>query len=542
MTDRDFEQAAVGLPGRSGFYRRRRSKRSGWGCCARSSLRPTPPIARVGRSMIVKLRLAGKQGGLDASVPRGLGFARATPILSWRAPGRRSPTLGGVEGDGCAVDAHAREKERWWTCCAKLRIPAGRSGGGGVTKKGRGAVLSDWRLRRSATLITAAACVACLLVAGGCGASDPNALLVTALHDAAAARSFRMTGSGVSPRFGRMEFDVDLAPGRGLRGTYTLRGVHLAVISVNGTIYLRLRASRNARFLNAVLPRSLSTRWIETSSPEITTALARIDAIRYAFRTATTRGVQSDPTTVDGVSAVRFEDPLGRGAVTVGKGPRPYPLTLVNRSLQVHASFSRWNERIALSPPANAVSANQLRRPKVTYRTIANASVLPSQPHGGVRTFRAVGYAIAFEYPAALFVVPLGSERIAGQYRSASHVALALNPYSMIAVSRFGGLPIPIRAANIRVLYQPFARAVNALAGQPVATSFASVHGIPLLRFAPFTATLQGTPLTERIFNGFVGDDEYEMRCQFAPADAQTIEQACAKMMSTLAHTRAPAP
>jgi hypothetical protein len=240
------------------------------------------------------------------------------------------------------------------------------------------------------------------------------------------------------------------------------------------------------------------------------------------------------------VPGIRFEDPQDGADFTVGEGSRPYPLTVEIPTSQLHASFSRWNERVHLSPPAGAVAASQLRRPpKVSYRTIVNASVLPSQPHGGVRTFRAVGYSITFDYPAQLFAARLATARIAGSNRSASQTALAIDRSSLIGVGRFGGLAIPVNAANIRVLSRPFVRVVSALAGHSVAVSFTDIHGIPVLQFAPFTTTLQGTKVTERIFNAFVGDDEYELRCQFA-ADEQTIERACAEMTSTLRQTNAP--
>jgi hypothetical protein len=135
-----------------------------------------------------------------------------------------------------------------------------------------------------------------------------------------------------------------------------------------------------------------------------------------------------------------------------------------------------------------------------------------------------------------MFVAPLANtERLAGQNPNGSHVALAINAFSMIAVSRFPGLPIPIDAANIHVLYPTFRRLVAALAGHPVTVSFSSAHGIPVLGFSAFTAPLQGTLVTERIYNAFVGDVEYELRCQSAAPAAATIAQACTKMIHTLA-------
>jgi hypothetical protein len=374
---------------------------------------------------------------------------------------------------------------------------------------------------------------------GGCGGSNPNAPLVIATRDASTARSFQIAGAAVIPRYGRMTFDVQVVRNRGLKGTYGIAGVHLGVIGVNGNTYIKYRAGRNARFLGAVIPRALTSRWIENISSRLASQMARVVDLSKDFAAAATNTSafhRFGSTTVNGAQALRF-DSHREGTITVGPGPKPYPLTLAIPLRGLQASFSHWNQPVKLAAPAGAVSASQLKRPpKVQTRTIATGTVLPSTPHNGVRTFRAAGYAIEFDYPEQMVVSPLGADKVAGTNRNVSHVALAIDRFSLIAVSQFRGLSIPVNAANVRVLSPPFARAVNALAGHSDAMKISSAHGVPLLRFAPFHSTTEGTPLTERIFDAFVGDDEYELNCQFIAADEDTIARACDTAIATLRH------
>jgi hypothetical protein len=188
-----------------------------------------------------------------------------------------------------------------------------------------------------------------------------------------------------------------------------------------------------------------------------------------------------------------------------------------------------------LPPPPHAVTEAQAAASTNVHQvTLARGSVLPGTPSRGLRTFRATGYRIEFDYPETLIVASGGPERLAGINPHASHVDLALNEFSAIGVSRFPGRPIPVTNGDVHLVYRTFSRLVNRLAGHPVAVQFTSVHRIPVLRFAPFSQTLQGVRLTEQIDNAFVGADEYELRCRYRPADAQTLRHACTTVLATL--------
>jgi hypothetical protein len=385
-------------------------------------------------------------------------------------------------------------------------------------------------------------CAVSIGVLAGCGGSDPTAPLAAAMRDAAHARAFRIVGSAVE-RGLPIEFDLDVVPHEGLKGSYEVTGSHIAVINANGRTYVRFSGKRGARFFGSVLPRSLSTRWITSGNPTLTAEISRLVAFSYGFNSNDTNGfARLGSTTVDGARALKFANALSGADVTVSEAARPYPLLLKLRSHGESAAFSRWNEYVPIRAPTDAVSQSQLRRPpKVHSGTLTAGTVLPSTPHDGVRTFRAAGYALQFDYPEQLFVAPLGPARLAGGYHKASTVGLVINNFSMIAVSQFQGLSIPVNATLLHALYHEFERPIAALAGHPVAATVSSAHGIPLVEFAPFTASLQGTPITERVFNAFAGDDEYELRCQFTAADKDAIEQACSKMISTLVRISPPA-
>ncbi len=348
------------------------------------------------------------------------------------------------------------------------------------------------------------------------------------------ARAFRISGTGVMSGYGAISFDLDVVRHVGFQGTYRLGATQLRVVDLHRKLYFKLLIPGQTRFLGAQIPKSLSTRWIEVRSSRLAAQASRLINLPGVV-VGTDQALDLGSTTVAGVRARRFADPLRAIQLTVATDATPFPVTIAESQDHLTGTLSHWNERVRLTTPPDPVTeAQATASTKVHQVTLAGGSVLPGTPRKGLHTFRATGYGIEFDYPETLIVASGGPERLAGSNPHASHVDLALNEFSAIGVSRFPGLPIPVTNGDIHLVYQTFSRLISQLAGHPVAVQFTSIHRIPVLRFAPFSQTLQGVRITEQIDNAFVGTDEYELRCQYTGADAQTLRHACTTVLATL--------
>jgi hypothetical protein len=153
----------------------------------------------------------------------------------------------------------------------------------------------------------------------------------------------------------------------------------------------------------------------------------------------------------------------------------------------------------------------------------------------GGKTFSAPGMALHFTFPASLRTMRLApSKRVAGNAAQASHSAVGTGVYDLLIVTRFPRRPIPITARNIYKLKVQFDGAMSAALGHPIASAIGTIGGLPALSYPP--SPVAGLPVkaTSRITEVFLGDDEYELNCQYTPKAAPTISAACDQMLATL--------
>jgi hypothetical protein len=126
------------------------------------------------------------------------------------------------------------------------------------------------------------------------------------------------------------------------------------------------------------------------------------------------------------------------------------------------------------------------------------------------------------------------SKRVAGNAAQASHAAVGTGIYDLLIVTRFPHRPTPVTAQNLSRLKPQFDRAMSAALDRSIAAAIGTLGGLPALSYPP--APVVGLPVkaTSRITEVFVGDDEYELNCQYTPKAATTIDAACDQMLATL--------
>jgi hypothetical protein len=169
--------------------------------------------------------------------------------------------------------------------------------------------------------------------------------------------------------------------------------------------------------------------------------------------------------------------------------------------------------------------------------SVSNVTATGSAAGPGTKQFSAPGMALHFNYPASFRVVPLAqSKRIAGNTGQASHAAVGTGQYDLLIVTRFPNRPVPVTSSNISKLKSQFDAAASSALGRPLSSTVGTVGGLPALSFPAAPVVGLPTSATSRITNVFVGDDEYELNCQYTPRGAATISAACNEMLSTLSH------
>jgi hypothetical protein len=155
------------------------------------------------------------------------------------------------------------------------------------------------------------------------------------------------------------------------------------------------------------------------------------------------------------------------------------------------------------------------------------------------KSFTAPGMAVRYQYPVSFHKVQLAqSKRVAGDTGNATHAAVGTGPFDLLIVTRFPRRPIPVSAQNIAKLKPQFDAAVSSALGWKLSATVGTVGGLPALSYPP--APVVGLPVraTSRITNVFVGDDEYELNCQYTPSAAARITAACNEMLRTLSARR----
>ena len=184
---------------------------------------------------------------------------------------------------------------------------------------------------------------------------------------------------------------------------------------------------------------------------------------------------------------------------------------------------------LALAPVGLLCAGCGSSHPKIKALTASTQSAGP-----GRKLFSAPGMALHFTFPARFTLRIARSRRVAGNTSQGSQAAVGISRYDLLIVSRFPHRPIPVTTQNIARLKQQFDSAVSVALGHTVSSTVVSIAGHPALSYP--AAPVAGLPVKaqSRIVDLFVADDEYELNCQYTPAQASIITAACSEMLSTL--------
>jgi hypothetical protein len=201
--------------------------------------------------------------------------------------------------------------------------------------------------------------------AGGAKPEADKAALVIlrdarkAAHDA---RSVHVTGSSRNSNVTAL--DLQLADGRGGRGTATVSGLSFSIIRDGRFTYLRGDAGFTRHFAGSAAS-LVGRRWFRVpagraqfkSFDDLTNMRVLLNTLLApSSRTLAKLGLS----TVDGVRVIGLQD-RGHGVLYVAAAGTPYPVEIVSSPAgSGKLVFGRWNRPVALRPPPGAVDLTRL--------------------------------------------------------------------------------------------------------------------------------------------------------------------------------------
>ena len=225
-----------------------------------------------------------------------------------------------------------------------------------------------------------ASALALVLAAGllaGCGGhssqAKPNgeaskpALRVFADAKAAAtgASSAHVSGSlvaGGTP----ITLDLQLARGKGAKGSATISGLQFDVVRIGDTAYIRGSDAFYKHFAGAAIAQLIHGKWVKTSVTEKRirsfAPLTSVGALFARINSGHGRLVNEGETTYKGQQVVAIRDTSDNSRLYVAVTGTPYPVAIVGRTkgLSGTIAFDDWNESVSLTAPKGAIDISQV--------------------------------------------------------------------------------------------------------------------------------------------------------------------------------------
>lgn len=163
---------------------------------------------------------------------------------------------------------------------------------------------------------------------------------------------------------GATTFDLQLAAGRGGRGSATIAGLSFSIVRSGPATYLRGDAGFNRRYAGAAAP-LLHGRWFKVRSgrPQFHSfaGLTDMRGLLGKLLAPTTRAiVKLGVSAVNGLQVIGLED-RGHGILYVAARGTPYPVEIdASQSGGGKLVFDHWDRPVKLNPPAGAVDLARL--------------------------------------------------------------------------------------------------------------------------------------------------------------------------------------
>jgi hypothetical protein len=159
--------------------------------------------------------------------------------------------------------------------------------------------------------------------------------------------------------------DLDLARGKGAKGSMTTDGLQFDIVRMGDTAYIRGSDAFYRHFAGSAIAQLLHGRWLKASVTQSRfRSFAPLTNLGLLFAKVSSghgKLVNDGETTYKGQSVVAIRDTSDNSKLYVAATGTPYPVAIVGRRKGQSGTitFSAWNKPIALSAPKGALDISQ---------------------------------------------------------------------------------------------------------------------------------------------------------------------------------------
>lgn len=198
----------------------------------------------------------------------------------------------------------------------------------------------------------------------GVAAKTPAQIITAADKAINGLKSVHVSGSIVSSGE-PITLDLDLVSGKGGVGNMSLQGLGFRLIVVNNFVYINASSGFWKKFGNAAAAALLQGKWLKAPATSGSfgslAGLLNLHNLLSAMLASHGTLTKAATTTVEGHKVIGVTDTTNGGVLYVATTGEPYPIELSKSgSSGGHVLFGRFNETVALVPPAASVDYTKL--------------------------------------------------------------------------------------------------------------------------------------------------------------------------------------
>jgi len=233
----------------------------------------------------------------------------------------------------------------------------------------------DCRPMRSPRIAAAASAAILLAVVasacGGSGSSDngvasksANGIVTSAVTAIDGVKSVHVSGSTTNGG-AAINLNLDLVNGKGGRGSMSENGLGFQIVSVGNTVYINGSNSFWSHFGGNAAVQLFHGKWLKAPATGNFGSFADLTNLRRLFSALlSTHGTlgKGSAATINGRKAIGVIDKTKGGTLYVATTGKAYPLEISKGgSGGGKIDFTKFNESVPLSAPANAIDISQLK-------------------------------------------------------------------------------------------------------------------------------------------------------------------------------------
>lgn len=228
--------------------------------------------------------------------------------------------------------------------------------------------IRGWTIRAVSAVAVTGAVAACgsssSSSGNGIASKSPEQIVNAAVQAIDSVKSVHLSGN-VQSNGQPLTIDLDILAGQGEHGTLSTNGLSFEVLDTGQTVYIKGSPGFWQHFGGKAAAQLLNGKWLKAPATGQFASFTAFTDIRSLFgKLLSSHGqlTKDGTSTVNGQKAVAITDKSHGGTLYVAATGKAYPLKVQNKTAGAgNLTFDRYNESVALTPPANAIDITKLQ-------------------------------------------------------------------------------------------------------------------------------------------------------------------------------------